>query len=116
MRSERYRFSKVKPYRCSKSMEPSPFSTIKVLLPSFIPSEVKQEIKDLLTPIAERFKTDLMVAEANPSEGVGLAKCPFCGKKFTDVWARRAYNRLNQHIHDKHLEAIQTPPNHEVGG
>jgi hypothetical protein len=85
----------------------NPFSMINIVIPSRIPDGVWREIKNFTT-IARHFGIYVWVTEANLNGKFmgGSTKCPFCGKKFSDIWARKAYERLQQHINDKHYEFI----------
>jgi hypothetical protein len=80
---------------------------IKLVISSRIPDALWKEIRNFKTS-AERFGVEVSVSE----ETSGSTKCAFCGKKFSDIYAARAYTRLKQHIADKHesyLKTIQTP-------
>jgi hypothetical protein len=74
-----------------------------------------------LEPIMETFRLKVEMVESLGKVG-GATKCPVCEKKFVDISGYRAFARLAQHIKDKHpdllkaVQAIQTPPTHEVEG
>jgi hypothetical protein len=101
-----------------KNTKRAPQSSCVLIVPKYVPVETRFQMAKLLKSIVKPFRLNVEIVESLGKVG-GNTKCPTCGKKFVDVSDYRALTRLSQHIRDKHPElvkAIQTPPNHEVGG